>query len=147
MFKELVSWPVTLSIQISVFRRRIILLYIYIYIIHWLCCTPAQVYRNYIWHGKYAYLPAFCQPCSRNTGYLPFYFQGYRILSILLPGVWDATFNLRDTAFSLQNIQIQRASGIYRQILENTGKYDLQPSIFGLVISMIEVFDLFFHFY
>ena len=36
---------------------------------------------------------------SRDTGYLPFYFQGYRILSILLPGVWDTTFNLRDTAF------------------------------------------------
>ena len=23
----------------------------------------------------------------RDTGYLPFYFQGYRILSILLPGI------------------------------------------------------------
>ena len=25
----------------------------------------------------------------RDTGYLPVYFQGYRILSILLPGIWD----------------------------------------------------------
>ena len=25
----------------------------------------------------------------RDTGYLPFYFQGYRILSILLPGTWN----------------------------------------------------------
>ena len=33
-----------------------------------------------------------------DTGYLPFYFQGYRILSILLPGIWDTMFNFRDTA-------------------------------------------------
>ena len=30
----------------------------------------------------------------RDTGYLPFYFQGYRILSILLPGIWDTMFNI-----------------------------------------------------
>ena len=30
----------------------------------------------------------------RDTGYLPFYFQGYRILSILLPGIWDTWFNI-----------------------------------------------------
>ena len=30
----------------------------------------------------------------RDTGYLPFYFQGYRILSILLPGIWDTVFNI-----------------------------------------------------
>ena len=29
----------------------------------------------------------------RDTGYLPFYFQGYRILSILLSGIWDAVIN------------------------------------------------------
>ena len=29
-----------------------------------------------------------------DTGYLPFYFQGYRILSILLPGIWDTLFIL-----------------------------------------------------
>ena len=29
----------------------------------------------------------------RDTEYLPFYFQGYRILSILLAGVWDTVFN------------------------------------------------------
>ena len=30
----------------------------------------------------------------RDTGYLPFYFQGYGILSILLPGIWDTVFNI-----------------------------------------------------
>ena len=25
---------------------------------------------------------------------MPFYFQGYRILSILLPGIWDTVFNI-----------------------------------------------------
>ena len=30
----------------------------------------------------------------RDTGYLPIYFQGYRILSILLPGIWDTVFNI-----------------------------------------------------
>ena len=30
----------------------------------------------------------------RDTGYLPFYFQGYRILSILLPGILDTVFNI-----------------------------------------------------
>ena len=30
----------------------------------------------------------------RDTGYLPFYFLGYRILSILLPGIWDTVFNI-----------------------------------------------------
>ena len=30
----------------------------------------------------------------RETGYLPFYFQGYRILSILLLGIWDTMFNI-----------------------------------------------------
>ena len=33
----------------------------------------------------------------RDTGYLSFYFQGYRILSILLPGIWDSVFNILDT--------------------------------------------------
>ena len=31
---------------------------------------------------------------SRDIGYYPFYFQGYRILSILLPGIWDTVFNI-----------------------------------------------------
>ena len=29
----------------------------------------------------------------RETGYLTFYFQGYGILSILVPGIWDTVFN------------------------------------------------------
>ena len=28
----------------------------------------------------------------RDTEYLPFYFQVYRILSILLPGIWDICY-------------------------------------------------------
>ena len=34
---------------------------------------------------------------------------------------------------------ICHASGIYQEIMENTGQYDLQPSTFRLVISIIEV--------
>ena len=40
----------------------------------------------------------------RDTGYLSFYFQWYRILSILLSGVWDTVFNIlvtfRDIEYS-----------------------------------------------
>ena len=32
--------------------------------------------------------------CFRDTGYLPFYFQGYRIVSILHSGIWDTVFNI-----------------------------------------------------
>ena len=34
--------------------------------------------------------------------YLPFYFNGYRILSILLPGIWDIVFN---TLFTFRDIE------------------------------------------
>ena len=37
---------------------------------------------------------------------------------------------------------ICQASGIDLEIMENTGKYDLQPSTFRLVISIIEVICL-----
>ena len=43
------------------------------------------------------------------------------------------------------NKHICHASGIYREIpgiMGNTGKYDLQPSSFRLVISIIEVICL-----
>ena len=30
----------------------------------------------------------------RDTGYLSFCFQGYRILFILLPAIWDTVFNI-----------------------------------------------------
>ena len=30
----------------------------------------------------------------RDTGYLPSYFQGYRIPSILPPGIWNTVFNI-----------------------------------------------------
>ena len=36
------------------------------------------------------------------------------------------------------NKLICHASGIYWKIMENTGKYDLQPSSFRLVFSIIE---------
>ena len=37
----------------------------------------------------------------RDTAYLPFYFQGYGILSILLPVIWDTVFNI---LFTLRDI-------------------------------------------
>ena len=40
----------------------------------------------------------------RDTGYLPFYFQGYRILSILLPGIWDTWFNIFVTSRDIENL-------------------------------------------
>ena len=40
----------------------------------------------------------------RDTGYLPFYFQGYRILSILLPEIWDTWFNIFVTSRDIENL-------------------------------------------
>ena len=40
----------------------------------------------------------------RDTGYLSFYFQGYRILSILLPGIWDTWFNIFVTSRDIENL-------------------------------------------
>ena len=40
----------------------------------------------------------------RDTGYLSFYFQGYRILSILLPGIWDTCFNISVTSRDIENL-------------------------------------------
>ena len=40
----------------------------------------------------------------RDTGYLPFYFQGYRILSILLPGICDTWFNIFVTSRDIENL-------------------------------------------
>ena len=39
-----------------------------------------------------------------DTGYLPFYFQGYRILSILLPGIWDTWFYIFVTSRDIKNL-------------------------------------------
>ena len=44
------------------------------------------------------------------------------------------------------NKHICHVSGIYREIMENTGKYDKQLSTFRLVISIIEVICLNFSF-
>ena len=41
----------------------------------------------------------------RDTGYLPFSFQGYRILSILLPGIWDTWFNIFVTSRDIENLE------------------------------------------
>ena len=38
----------------------------------------------------------------RDTGYLSFYFQGYRILSILLPGIWDSWYNIFVTSRDIE---------------------------------------------
>ena len=40
----------------------------------------------------------------RDTGYLPFYFQGYGILSILLPGIWDTVFNILFTFRDIEKL-------------------------------------------
>ena len=40
----------------------------------------------------------------RDRGYLPFYFQGYRILSILLPGIWDTWFNILITSRDIEKL-------------------------------------------
>ena len=40
----------------------------------------------------------------RDTGYLPLYFKGYRILSILLPGIWDAWLNIFVTSRDIENL-------------------------------------------
>ena len=44
-----------------------------------------------------------CLGGFRDTGYLPFYFQGYRILSILIPGIWDTWFNIIVTSRDIEN--------------------------------------------
>ena len=43
------------------------------------------------------------KPGVRDAGYLPFYFQEYRILSILLPGIWDTWFNIFITSRDIEN--------------------------------------------
>ena len=35
---------------------------------------------------------------------MSFYFQGYRILSILLPGIWDTWFNISVTSRDIENL-------------------------------------------
>ena len=40
----------------------------------------------------------------RDTGYLSFYFQGYRILSSLLAGIWDTWFNIFVTSRDIENL-------------------------------------------
>ena len=41
----------------------------------------------------------------RDTGYLSFYFQGYRILSILLPGIQDTVFNIFVTSRDIEYLR------------------------------------------
>ena len=36
---------------------------------------------------------------------MPFYFQGYRILSILLQGIWDTWFNIFVTSRDIENLE------------------------------------------
>ena len=40
----------------------------------------------------------------RDTGYLAFYFQGYRILSILFPGILETWFNIFITSRDIENL-------------------------------------------
>ena len=37
-----------------------------------------------------------------DTGYLPFYFHEYWILSNLLPGIWDTVFNILFTFMDIK---------------------------------------------
>ena len=60
---------------------------------------------------------------SGDTGYLPFYFQGYRILSILLPGIWDTMFNFRDTAIFPPKYSLQIQSRNTNNINKNHFKF------------------------
>ena len=44
-----------------------------------------------------------CNVTSRDIEYYPFYFQGYGILSILLPRIWDTIhFTSRDMGYSVK---------------------------------------------
>ena len=45
-------------------------------------------------------------------GYYPFYFQGYGILSILLPGIWGTVFNILDIGTLIMVIFASLLKGI-----------------------------------
>ena len=55
----------------------------------------------------------------RDKGYLPLYFQGYRILSILLPGIWDIVFNILVTFRDIENLG-KLIMGIICQFIRDT---------------------------
>ena len=59
-----------------------------------------QLFLTIPWVGMYRGL----YRGFRDTGYLPFYFQEYRILSILLPGIWDTWFNIFVTSRDIENL-------------------------------------------
>ena len=46
----------------------------------------------------------YCTNEAWDTGYLPFYFQGYRILFILLTGIWDTWSNIFVTSRDIENL-------------------------------------------
>ena len=52
----------------------------------------------------------------RDTGYLPFYFQGNRILFILLPVIWNTWFNIFVTSRDIENLGKNNYADICRFI-------------------------------
>ena len=74
--------------------------------------VPNQFYKRGLYRG------------FRDTGYLLFYFQGYRILPILLPRIWDTWFNIfitsRDIEYfgKLINVILAYLEGIFACLLQ-----------------------------
>ena len=72
-----------------------------------------------------------CCFTSRDIGYYPFYFQGYRILLNLLPGIWDSVFN---NLVYFQGYCIFRKNnyGDVCQFISDTGMFPLRD--FGYLV-------------
>ena len=70
---------------------------------------------------------------------MPFYFQGYRILSILLSGIWDTRFNIIVTSRDIENLRklimviFADLKGIFASLLQ--GIWDIWPPPIKPLIS------------
>ena len=65
-----------------------------------------------------------------DTGYLPSYFQGYKILSILLPGIWDTVFNILVTFSDIEHLEIL-IMGIF-------------ASLYGIISLLLGIWDIWY---
>ena len=79
---------------------------------------------------------------------MPFYFQGYRILSILLPGIWDTWFNIFVTSRDIEYLG-KLITGIFANlkgflpVLQ--GIWDIwYPPIQTSLLNRIIIFSVFF---
>ena len=70
----------------------------------------------------------------RDKGYLPFYFQGYRILSILLPGIWDIMCNIFATFRDIEYLG-QLIMGIFPAIQASALSRKMSPYWHQLLLS------------